>query len=166
MAPWETGPITMPSEAQAPASPAPEVPRPRPLPTPHARTRTRPVRAPTPGWTPSLPPPPAAARAPGEAPPPEPPGPGPTARSPRAAAAGFRQASLAPQLRAREGADARGQQGQPGQPDPWPVEDEDPGFGVRSPEATRSMFTMMQHGWRRGRMDDLNDPEGATGSGN
>jgi hypothetical protein len=73
------------------------------------------------------------------------------------------QASLAPQLRARRDADA---QGQPGPQGPWAGEDEDPGFGARSPEATRSMLTMMQHGWRRGRMDDLDDPEGAPGSVN
>jgi len=70
------------------------------------------------------------------------------------------QASLAPQLRARRDTES------PGQPGPWPGEDEDPGVGARSPEATRSMLTMMQHGWRRGRMDDLDDPEGAPGSGN
>jgi hypothetical protein len=45
------------------------------------------------------------------------------------------------------------------------AEDEDTGFGVRSPEVTRSMLTMMQQGWRRGRMDDLDDPEGAPGMG-
>jgi hypothetical protein len=68
------------------------------------------------------------------------------------------RASMAPQLRAPRDADAPGQ---PGQPGPWPGEDEDPGFGARSPEATRSMLTMMQQGWRRGRMDDLDDPGGA-----
>jgi hypothetical protein len=75
------------------------------------------------------------------------------------------QASMAPQLRASRDADAPGQPGQPGQPGPWPGEDEDPGFGARSPEATRSMLTMMQQGWRRGRMDDLDDPGGAPGTG-
>jgi hypothetical protein len=161
MAPWETGPITMPSEAQAPAVPAvPAAPPARPalasplsLPSLPAPAAAPPAAAPR-----------AAARAPWEDAP-EPAGPGPTA-SHLGMPIRVPQASLAPQLRAREGADARGQQGQPGQAGPWPVEDEDPGFGVRSPEATRSMFTMMQHGWRRGRMDDLNDPEGATGSGN
>ena len=72
------------------------------------------------------------------------------------------RASMAPQLRAPRDADAPGQ---PGQPDPWPGEDEDPGFGARSPEATRSMLTMMQQGWRRGRMDDLGDPGGVPGIG-
>ena len=56
-------------------------------------------------------------------------------------------------------------QGQQGPQGPWAGEDEDPGFGARSPEATRSMLTMMQHGWRRGRMDDLDDPEGVPGTG-
>jgi hypothetical protein len=27
------------------------------------------------------------------------------------------------------------------------------------------MLTMMQQGWRRGRMDDLDDPEGVPGTG-
>ena len=63
------------------------------------------------------------------------------------------QASLAPQLRAR-GADA-----------PAVAEDEAPGAGPRSPEATRSMLTLMQQGWRRGRVDDLDNPEGAPGTG-
>jgi hypothetical protein len=66
------------------------------------------------------------------------------------------QASLAPQLRALSGTDPQVPQ----------AEDEAPGFGARSPEATRSMLTMMQQGWRRGRMDDLDDPEGAPGNGN
>jgi anti-sigma regulatory factor (Ser/Thr protein kinase) len=136
-APWETGPITMPSEAQAPAAPP-----------------ARPALSSPPSR-------PAAARAPWED------APEPADLAPTASHLGMPirvpQASLAPQLRARRGADA---QAQPGQPGPWPDEDEDPGFGARSPEATRSMLTMMQHGWRRGRMDDLDDPEGAPGSGN
>ena len=44
-------------------------------------------------------------------------------------------------------------------------QDDEPWFGARSPEATRSMLTMMQQGWRRGRMDDLDDPEGVPGTG-
>jgi len=148
MAPWETGPITMRSEAQAPAAPParpalPSLPSLPSLPAPPAAAA------------------PAAARAPWEDAP-EPTDPGPTANH-LGMPIRVPQASLAPQLRARRDADA---QGQPGQPGPWPGEDEDPGFGVRSPEATRSMLTMMQHGWRRGRMDDLDDPEGAPGSGN
>ena len=69
------------------------------------------------------------------------------------------QASLAPQLRARRDADPQGPQGLQA------AEDEEPGFGPRSPEATRSMLTMMQQGWRRGRMDDLDDTGGAPGMG-
>jgi signal transduction histidine kinase len=146
MAPWETGPITIPSEAQAPTVPAALPARPALSPSPPSLSLPLP---------PALPAPPAAARAPWEDAP-EPGGPGPTGshlgmpiRVPRA--------SMAPQLRVPRDADA------PGQPDPWPGEDEDPGFGARSPEATRSMLTMMQQGWRRGRMDDLDDPGGAPG---
>jgi signal transduction histidine kinase len=65
------------------------------------------------------------------------------------------QASLAPQLRAR---------GAGSQPPRAPAEDTTP--GPRSPEATRSMLTLMQQGWRRGRVDDLDDPEGAPGHRN
>jgi signal transduction histidine kinase len=149
MAPWETGPITMPSKAQAPTIPAAPLARPA-LPSPPSLPSL-----------PSLPAPPAAARAPWENAP-EPAGPEPTA-SHLGMPIRVPQASLAPQLRARRAEDA---QGQPGQQGPWPGEDQDPGFGARSPEATRSMLTMMQHGWRRGRMDDLDDSEGAPGSGN
>jgi hypothetical protein len=63
------------------------------------------------------------------------------------------QASLAPQLRGR-GAD----------PQP-PADDDAPGAGLRSPEATRSMLSLMQQGWRRGRVDDLDHPDGAPGTG-
>jgi signal transduction histidine kinase len=66
------------------------------------------------------------------------------------------QANMAPQLRAQRDADP------PEPPDP---QDDEPWFGARSPEATRSMLTMMQQGWRRGRMDDLDDPEGVPGIG-
>jgi signal transduction histidine kinase len=157
MAPWETGPITIPSEAQAPTVPAALPARPALSPSPSLSPSPPSLSIPSP---PSLPAPPAAARAPWEDAP-EPGGPGPTGshlgmpiRVPRA--------SMAPQLRAPRDADAPGQ---PGQPGPWPGEDEDPGFGARSPEATRSMLTMMQQGWRRGRMDDLGDPGGAPGIG-
>jgi hypothetical protein len=64
------------------------------------------------------------------------------------------QASLAPQLRAR-GAGAPQEA----------AEDEPPEVHLRSPEATRNMLTLMQQGWRRGRVDDLDDPEGAPGMG-
>jgi hypothetical protein len=66
------------------------------------------------------------------------------------------QANMAPQLRAQRDADP---------PDPPDPQDDEPWFGARSPEATRSMLTMMQQGWRRGRMDDLDDPEGVPGMG-
>ena len=66
------------------------------------------------------------------------------------------QANMAPQLRAQRDADPQEPQDPP---------DDEPWFGARSPEATRSMLTMMQQGWRRGRMDDLDDPEGVPGTG-
>jgi len=59
------------------------------------------------------------------------------------------QANLAPQLRAR------------GETGPQPVAREAPVVAERSPEATREMLMSMQHGWERGRLDDLDDPEGA-----
>jgi signal transduction histidine kinase len=62
------------------------------------------------------------------------------------------QASLAPQLRPRRDA-ARA------------AEDEAAEAPVRSPEATRNMLSLMQQGWRRGRVDDLDHPEGAPGNG-
>ena len=65
------------------------------------------------------------------------------------------QASLAPQLRARGGAT----------PQEAAAAADAPDVEVRSPEATRNMLTMMQQGWRRGRVDDLDDPEGAPGMG-
>jgi Histidine kinase-, DNA gyrase B-, and HSP90-like ATPase len=62
------------------------------------------------------------------------------------------QASLAPQLRSQRDS-------------AQPAERETPGAGVRSPEATRNMLSLMQQGWRRGRVDDLDNPEGAPGNG-
>jgi hypothetical protein len=67
------------------------------------------------------------------------------------------QASLAPQLRDHRGADPRTPQ--------TPAEHQAPDVNARSPEATRHMLTMMQQGWRRGRVDDLDYPEGAPGDG-
>jgi hypothetical protein len=69
------------------------------------------------------------------------------------------QANMAPQLRAQRDADPQEPQ------DPQDLQNDEPWFGARSPEATRSMLTMMQQGWRRGRMDDLDDPEGVPGTG-
>ena len=63
---------------------------------------------------------------------------------------------MAPQLRAQRGTDLQDLQA---------AEDDEPWFGARSPEATRSMLTMMQQGSRRGRMDDLDDPEGVPDMG-
>ncbi len=111
MAPWETGPITMPSEAAAPAAPAPAA-------LASGSHLGMPIRVP--------------------------------------------QASMAPQLRDQRGADPQDPQDPQGL---QAAEDDVPWFGARSPEATRSMLTMMQHGWRRGRMDDLDDPEGVPGMG-
>jgi len=59
------------------------------------------------------------------------------------------QASLAPQLRASHDTDS---QASPRQAQ---------GATERSPEATRDMLILMQEGWRRGRLDDLDEPEGA-----
>jgi signal transduction histidine kinase len=63
------------------------------------------------------------------------------------------QASLAPQLRARRGEALH------------PAEREALEVDTRSPEATRNMLILMQQGWRRGRVDDLDNPEGAPGNG-
>ena len=128
MAPWETGPITMPAEAAA-AGPALFAPS-----------------APSAPFAPSAPPAPS-------------PLPAPTA-PPSGSHLGMPirvpQANMAPQLRAQSDADPQEPQDPP---------DDEPWFGARSPEATRSMLTMMQQGWRRGRMDDLDDPEGVPGTG-
>jgi hypothetical protein len=80
------------------------------------------------------------------------------------------QASLAPQLKSQRDA-------QPPAP-PWAplgtgplgtgqlgTGHEAPEVAPRSPEATRNMLSMMQLGWRRGRVDDLDHPEGAPGNG-
>jgi signal transduction histidine kinase len=56
------------------------------------------------------------------------------------------QASIAPQLRAQAG---KG---------PDDASREAAGPSARSPEATRAMLLSMQHGWQRGRLDDLGDP--------
>jgi signal transduction histidine kinase len=63
------------------------------------------------------------------------------------------QASLAPQLRdGREGGQqAAGNTG--------------PDVDVRSPETTRTMMILMQQGWERGRVDDLDEPAGAPDNG-
>jgi hypothetical protein len=64
------------------------------------------------------------------------------------------QASLSPQLRGRGQADARA------------VDREEPAdVDQRSPEKTRDLMISMQQGWLRGRVDDLEDPQGAQGNG-
>jgi hypothetical protein len=60
------------------------------------------------------------------------------------------QASMAPQLRA--GRQADGDQGAR----------EAAGIDDRAPEATRDMLAQMQQGWKRGRVDDLGDPQDAS----
>jgi len=67
------------------------------------------------------------------------------------------QASLAPQLQGRRDA------GQAAQP--TGAGHEAPDVGTRSAEATRNMLSLMQQGWRRGRVDDLDNPQGALGNG-
>jgi len=158
MAPWETGPITMPPEAYAP----PPLSSPPSLPV--AGTAAGAVARPpweaepgVPGSGTAGPAPTGGAAVVG----PAVAGPAPTG-SHLGMPIRVPQASLAPQLSAQRGADPKGPHGLQGL---QAAEDEDPGFGPRSPEATRSMLTMMQQGWRRGRMDDLDDPEGAPGMG-
>jgi hypothetical protein len=55
------------------------------------------------------------------------------------------QASLAPQLRKQQEAEARAEAREVP-----PVDD-------RSPETTRNMMIMMQQGWERGRIEDVED---------
>ena len=64
------------------------------------------------------------------------------------------QASLAPQLRAHRDSDqqATGSAG--------------PDVDARPPEATRNMMILMQQGWERGRVDDLDDSADTSGNGN
>jgi hypothetical protein len=142
-APWETGPLDRTAEA------------PRPL---------------SPQVTPATPAGPAGSAAPAAKPPweiaaapwPSAPEPGTSGAAADSISSGSHlgmpirvpQASLAPQLRGR---------GAGSQPPQAPAEDTTP--GPRSPEATRSMLTLMQQGWRRGRVDDLDDPAGAPGTG-
>ena len=63
------------------------------------------------------------------------------------------QASLAPQLR--------------GRPDFgwWTTAPEEPAVDERPPEVTANMMASMQQGWQRGRVDDLDDLEGAPSNG-
>jgi signal transduction histidine kinase len=63
------------------------------------------------------------------------------------------QASLAPQLRGRTEFGW------------WTTAPEEPGVDERPPEVTGNMMASMQQGWQRGRVDDLDDPEGAMSNG-
>jgi hypothetical protein len=63
------------------------------------------------------------------------------------------QASLAPQLRT------------PGDSDEQVASSTPADIDARSPEATRNMMIMMQQGWERGRVDDLDDPAGTADNG-
>jgi signal transduction histidine kinase len=63
------------------------------------------------------------------------------------------QASLAPQLRARRGQDQE------------TAVSREPAVDERTPEATRNMMILMQQGWERGRLDNLDEPAGAPDNG-
>jgi signal transduction histidine kinase len=63
------------------------------------------------------------------------------------------QASLAAQLRGRP------------QFGWWTTAPEEPEVDERPPEVTANMMALMQRGWQRGRVDDLDDPEGAPSNG-
>jgi anti-sigma regulatory factor (Ser/Thr protein kinase) len=63
------------------------------------------------------------------------------------------QASLAPQLRDQRDTDQQA------------TGSAEPAADARSPEATRSMMILMQQGWERGRIDDLDDLTGTSDGG-
>jgi hypothetical protein len=63
------------------------------------------------------------------------------------------QASLAPQLLARPELGW------------WTTAPEEFEVDGRPPEVTANMMALMQQGWQRGRVDDLDDPEGAPSNG-
>ena len=157
LAPWETGPQPLSAEVQAPPPSAAPVTAAAPWDTEAAASWFQPGTSRREPLRPDAPTSPITAGSISAGSPPEPERPG-------AASSGSHlgmpirvpQASLAPQLRGRGGAD----RGAPGT-----AEDEAPEVGVRPPEATRTMLTLMQQGWRRGRVDDLDDPEGAPGMG-
>jgi signal transduction histidine kinase len=146
LAPWEIEPPALPAQepASSPSPTAAMAPWETSAPAPWFRapqtgtSQRQPSRADEPGSA-------APSRSPRE---PEQPGPshlGMPIRVP--------QASLAPQLRARRGEA------------PHPAEAGALEAGPRSPEATRNMLISMQQGWQRGRVDDLDNPEGAPGHG-
>jgi signal transduction histidine kinase len=63
------------------------------------------------------------------------------------------QASLAPQLRGRPELGW------------WATAPEEPEVDERPPEVTGNMMALMQQGWQRGRVDDLDYPQGAPSNG-
>jgi len=165
LAPWETGPQPRPAGVPAPPSTAAPLTA---APVTAAPVTAAPVTAAAPWDTqstaswfqpgtprrePARPDGPAGPISSGTPREPERPGPAPSSRH-LGMPIRVPQASLAPQLRAR-GAGAPQEA----------AEDEPPEVHLRSPEATRNMLTLMQQGWRRGRVDDLDDPEGAPGMG-
>jgi signal transduction histidine kinase len=153
LAPWETGP--QPRPAQAPAAPSAEASATAPTwwdddtttPWPGAfhpgPSRPEPAQPDAPGLA-APPPSPRALERPGPA----------SSGSHLGMPIRVPQASLAPQLQRRRDADPQ-TAAEPGEPDVDP----------RSPEAARNMLALMQQGWRRGRVDDLDSPEGAPGNG-
>jgi signal transduction histidine kinase len=149
LAPWEAGPRPRSAEAQV-------------LPPPASAVTTAPWDAEAAGsWfepgtsrrEPSPPDKPDDSIPSGAQSEPEPPGPAPSGRY-LGMPIRVPQASLAPQLRAQGGAAPQ-----------EAVEGQATESRTRSPEATRTMLTLMQQGWRRGRVDDLDDPGGAPGTG-
>jgi signal transduction histidine kinase len=139
--PTGPGPGARNGEAEWPMAPWETMPMPMPMPA------EPPGPAPTPAlFSPPAPPAPAPLLAPAAPPP----------GSHLGMPIRVPQANMAPQLRGQRDAEPQELQDPP-EDEPW--------FGARSPEATRSMLTMMQQGWRRGRMDDLDDPEGVPGTG-
>jgi signal transduction histidine kinase len=146
-APWEIEPLVLPTQEL----PGPLAPWETNATTPWSQAEASPRQPP---W----------ADEPGSAPPPRSPHepdllPGSTSSSPVSSGSHLGmpirvpQASLAPQLQARRGET------------PHSAEREAPEVDSRSPEETRRMLIAMQQGWRRGRVDDLDNPEGALGHG-
>ena len=146
LAPWEIGPPALPTASPAPsASPSAGPPWDAETTAPWPQVGIPRREPPQPGGPPGE----APARSPREL------------ERPRSSHLGMPirvpQASLAPQLQARRDA------GQAAQP--TGAGHEAPDAGARSPEATRNMLSQMQLGWRRGRVDDLDNPQGAPGNG-
>ena len=146
-APWDIDPLALPTQE----TPAPLAPWETGAATPRSQAGASQRQS---SW----------ADEPGSAPPsrsPREPDPGPGSTLPGPVSSGSHlgmpirvpQASLAPQLQARRGEAPR------------PAEREMPEVDSRPPEETRNMLILMQQGWRRGRVDDLDNPKGAPGQG-